>query len=203
MRRPVMVALTEARSKSPLARAQLNPRRVPSSWAPRPEWNPIEHRLFSQISCNWAGVPLRTWDTLLAFIRGTSTRSGLTGRAVLERAEYPTGQKITDARFVGRHSGGNGGVPPDRERAERLWQPEPSVQSTSRCGRARPFSTVRLAHGVGVVNVRLQTSRPSASATSRRRIPRTNWIRRATPISRRAAQYVHSTPNGDRLPPSS
>src|SRR5229473_1292024 len=64
------------------------------------KWNPIEHRLFSQISCNWAGVLLRTWDTLLAFIRGTTTRSGLTGRAVLERGEYPTGQKITDAQMA-------------------------------------------------------------------------------------------------------
>jgi Rhodopirellula transposase DDE domain len=37
-------------------------------------WNPIEHRLFSQISRNWAGVPLRTWDTLLAFIRAQPPR---------------------------------------------------------------------------------------------------------------------------------
>ena len=28
------------------------------------KWNPIEHRLFSQISLNWAGKPLRTWDTV-------------------------------------------------------------------------------------------------------------------------------------------
>jgi hypothetical protein len=63
------------------------------------KWNPIEHRLFSQISCNWAGVPLRTWDTLLAFIRGTTTSSGLTVRAVLKRGEYPTGHKITDAQM--------------------------------------------------------------------------------------------------------
>jgi hypothetical protein len=63
------------------------------------KWNPIEHRLFSQISCNWAGVPLRTWDTLLAFIRGTTTSSGLTVRAVLERGIYPTGQRITDAQM--------------------------------------------------------------------------------------------------------
>ena len=44
-------------------------------------------------------MPLRTWDTLLAFIRGTTTSSGLTVRAVLERGEYPTGQKITDAQM--------------------------------------------------------------------------------------------------------
>jgi hypothetical protein len=27
------------------------------------KWNPIEHRLFSYISLNWAGKPLRTFDT--------------------------------------------------------------------------------------------------------------------------------------------
>ena len=30
------------------------------------KWNPIERSLFSQLSCNWAGVPLRTWDIILA-----------------------------------------------------------------------------------------------------------------------------------------
>ena len=33
--------------------------------------NPIENKLFSHISQNWAGVPLRSWETILAFIRGT------------------------------------------------------------------------------------------------------------------------------------
>ena len=40
------------------------------------KWNPIEHRLFSQISLNWAGKPLRTWDTMLGYIRGTTTTTG-------------------------------------------------------------------------------------------------------------------------------
>ena len=53
------------------------------------KWNPIEHRLFSQISRNWAGVPLRTWDTLLAFIRGTTTTSGLAVKAVFQPGDYP------------------------------------------------------------------------------------------------------------------
>jgi len=30
------------------------------------KWNPIEHRLFSQISINWAGQPLRTLETALS-----------------------------------------------------------------------------------------------------------------------------------------
>ncbi len=29
------------------------------------KWNPIEHKLFCYISQNWAGVPLRTYDTIL------------------------------------------------------------------------------------------------------------------------------------------
>jgi len=41
------------------------------------KWNPIEHQLFSQISRNWVGTPLKTLDTMLAFIRGTITTKGL------------------------------------------------------------------------------------------------------------------------------
>ena len=37
------------------------------------KWNPADHRLFSRISSNWAGKPLRTLETLLACIRGTKT----------------------------------------------------------------------------------------------------------------------------------
>ncbi len=61
------------------------------------KWNPIERRLFSHISHNWAGVPLRSWETMLAFIRGTATAAGLTVQAIFRDAEYPTGQKVADA----------------------------------------------------------------------------------------------------------
>ena len=57
------------------------------------KWNLIEHRLFSQISRNWAGVPLRTWDTLLAFIRGTTTQTGLSVHAIFQPGHYPKGQR--------------------------------------------------------------------------------------------------------------
>lgn len=43
------------------------------------KWNPIEHGLFSHISLNWVGKPLRTFDAMLAYIRGTKTTTGLTG----------------------------------------------------------------------------------------------------------------------------
>ena len=41
------------------------------------KWNPIDHRLFSEISKNWAGHPLRSYQTILNHIRTTSTATGL------------------------------------------------------------------------------------------------------------------------------
>lgn len=35
------------------------------------KWNPIEHRLFSEISKNWAGQPLESYETIVNFIRVT------------------------------------------------------------------------------------------------------------------------------------
>jgi len=33
------------------------------------KWNPIEHRLFSEISKNWAAEPLDSYEKMLHFIR--------------------------------------------------------------------------------------------------------------------------------------
>jgi hypothetical protein len=63
------------------------------------KWNPIEHRLFSQISLNWAGKPLRTWETLLGYIRATTTATGLTVAACLLEGDFPTGQSVSDAEM--------------------------------------------------------------------------------------------------------
>jgi hypothetical protein len=60
------------------------------------KWNPMEHRLFSFISSNWAGTSLRTWELLLAAIRGTTTKAGLTVEAVLHPVRYETGWSVTD-----------------------------------------------------------------------------------------------------------
>lgn len=59
------------------------------------KWNPVEHRLFGPISLNWAGEPLRSYETLLKFIRTTQTASGLRCRARLDTTRYETGRKIT------------------------------------------------------------------------------------------------------------
>ena len=62
------------------------------------KWNPIEHRLFSHISANWQGAPLRDYDTVLGFIRATSTETGLRCWAVLDTTHYPTRVKTTEAQ---------------------------------------------------------------------------------------------------------
>jgi len=63
------------------------------------KWNPIEHRLFSHISINWAGKPLRTFDIMLACIRGTETTTGLTVKASLQEGVYEKGQRVSDAEM--------------------------------------------------------------------------------------------------------
>lgn len=59
------------------------------------KWNPIEHRLFSQISRNWAGEPLVSYETILKFIRTTRTESGLRCKAYLDKTIYETRLQLT------------------------------------------------------------------------------------------------------------
>ena len=59
------------------------------------KWNPIEHRLFSQISRNWAGCPLRSLVVMLSLIRGTTTTKGLTVDAELDTATYTKGIQVS------------------------------------------------------------------------------------------------------------
>jgi hypothetical protein len=63
------------------------------------KWNPIEHRLFSEISKNWVAEPLDSYEKTLKFIRTTDTQTGLVVTAYLDRNEYPTGLK-PDARSI-------------------------------------------------------------------------------------------------------
>ncbi len=64
------------------------------------KWNPVEHRLFGPISVNWAGHPLRTWETMLSYLRGTQTTTGLTVTAELHKVVYQKGQKVCDAEYA-------------------------------------------------------------------------------------------------------
>jgi len=63
------------------------------------KWNPVEHRLFSFISLNWAGVPLRSHDIILNYIRGTTTKTGLQVEAILNQKQYEKGIKISDQQM--------------------------------------------------------------------------------------------------------
>ncbi len=67
------------------------------------KWNPIEHRLFSEISKNWAGQPLESYETILNFIRTTTTTTGLTVTATLLDGDYPTGVRTSDAQLAEVH----------------------------------------------------------------------------------------------------
>ena len=59
------------------------------------KWNPVEHRLFSYISLNWAGKPLRSLGVMLGYIRGTTTATGLKVKAFLDEGVYRKAHKPT------------------------------------------------------------------------------------------------------------
>lgn len=63
------------------------------------KWNPIEHRLFSYISLNWAGVPLRSFDLIARYVAGTTTAAGLSVTADLKRGGNERGEKVPDERM--------------------------------------------------------------------------------------------------------
>ena len=59
------------------------------------KWNPIDHRMFSLISANWAGEPLVSYATILGYIGRTRSSKGFHCRAYLDEADYPTGYNVT------------------------------------------------------------------------------------------------------------
>jgi Rhodopirellula transposase DDE domain len=67
------------------------------------KWNPIEHRLFSAISVNWAGVPLRSFETIVRYIAGTATAAGLRVAALLKRGGNETGERVSDEEMRRLH----------------------------------------------------------------------------------------------------
>ena len=64
------------------------------------KWNKIEHRLFSFITINWRGKPLRSYRTVVRLISATTTETGLRVRAELDKKKYPKGVKVTDAELA-------------------------------------------------------------------------------------------------------
>ena len=63
------------------------------------KWNKVEHRLFSFISSNWRGEPLRDYETIVKLIARTTTAAGLKVVCRLDRHKYAIGREVTDAQM--------------------------------------------------------------------------------------------------------
>jgi hypothetical protein len=63
------------------------------------KWNKIEHRLFSFISSNWRGEPLRDYETIVNLIASTTTAKGLKVTCRLDRRKYPIGREVINAQM--------------------------------------------------------------------------------------------------------
>jgi hypothetical protein len=64
------------------------------------KWNPVEHRLFSEVSKTWAGCRLRSFDVAVDYINDTRTATGLQVQAHLVSTIYETGIKVSDAQMA-------------------------------------------------------------------------------------------------------
>jgi transposase len=63
------------------------------------KWNKIEHRMFCHITENWRGRPLTSRMAIVHLISNTKTAQGLSIKAALDKATYPTGKKISAAEM--------------------------------------------------------------------------------------------------------
>lgn len=64
------------------------------------KWNKVEHRLFSFISSNWRGEPLRDYETVVGLIACTTTAKGLKVTCRLDRRKYTLSQKVTPQQMA-------------------------------------------------------------------------------------------------------
>ena len=60
------------------------------------KWNKVEHRLFSFISQNWRGEPLKCYETVVKLISATTTKSGLEVQCRLDTGKYPLKVEVSD-----------------------------------------------------------------------------------------------------------
>ncbi len=63
------------------------------------KWNKIEHKMFSFISMNWRGKPLRSYQMILNLIEGTRTKKGLKIKAKIDKNIYELKKKVSDEDF--------------------------------------------------------------------------------------------------------
>lgn len=89
------------------------------------KWNKIEHRLFSFMSINWRGKPLTSYEVMVELISHTTTKTGLTVRAEVDRTEYPTGVKVSAKEMAAIN------LAPDRFHGEWNYLITPHVRTSS------------------------------------------------------------------------
>lgn len=63
------------------------------------KWNKIEHRLFSNISKNWRGRPLTSYEIIVSLIGSTKTTTGLEVECEIDKTNYETGIKISEDKM--------------------------------------------------------------------------------------------------------
>ena len=64
------------------------------------KWNPVEHRLFSEISKHCAGQPLFDYPTIVRLMRETKTQTGLRVHCALSTKHYATKIKVSDEQMT-------------------------------------------------------------------------------------------------------
>jgi hypothetical protein len=60
------------------------------------KWNKVEHRLFSFISSNGRGEPLRDYETIVSLIAKTTTAKRLKVTCRLDSGKYAVGRRAPD-----------------------------------------------------------------------------------------------------------
>lgn len=59
------------------------------------KWNKIEHKMFSFISINWKGKPLRSLQFIVQLIGSTKTKKGLEIKTEVDKKQYKIGKEIS------------------------------------------------------------------------------------------------------------
>jgi hypothetical protein len=64
------------------------------------KWNKIEHRMFSFVSLNWRGKPLKSLEVIINLIAATKTNTGLKLYAQLDDRAYERGLEVSDEQLA-------------------------------------------------------------------------------------------------------
>ena len=62
------------------------------------KWNPIEHRLWSQVSHSWTAKTLSSLEVVKGYIEHTSTQTGLTVSCIIDYGTYMTEKEKNEAK---------------------------------------------------------------------------------------------------------